>query len=153
MQTPEPNDFQKPILARMHTTPANFEGSQTQAASRRVLVTEPPPLPTNRTLRSTPQPTIPSVNTDCLGPVTSNRYDTSGGNSPDKLFAGEGGSQGTTLAPYRSPSRPPSSNNLSDRYNSSGSKTAPPPPAPRSIGKKPPPPPPPAKRPALAARD
>ena len=153
MQTPEPNDFQKPIFARMHTTPAQFESSHTQAASRRGLVTEPPPLPVSRTLRSTPQPVKSSINNDGSGYGNCSRYDISGRNSPDKQFASEGGSQGTMSAPYKSASRPPSNSNLSDRYNMSSSKTAPPPPAPRSMGKKPPPPPPPAKRPALVARD
>jgi len=141
MKTPEPSDYQKPVLQRTNTTPASFEGS---TPSRRGYVAEPPPLPVNRSLRSTPQPS--KVNTD----VSSYGYSQSGGNSPIGQYGSEGASLATTQSGHKLPSRPPSTSNLADKYNA---RAPPPPPAPRSIGKKPPPPPPPAKRPTLAARE
>lgn len=139
MQTPEPSDFQKPVLQRTNTTPASFDGSTT---SRRGYVAEPPPLPVNRSLRGTPPPTRPIVNTD----VSSHAgYTQSGGNSPTGHYANEGTSPATAHSGNRLPSRPPSTSNLTDKYNAGSARAPPPPPAPRSIGKKPPPPPPPCK--------
>ncbi|RPB26796.1 BAR-domain-containing protein [Terfezia boudieri ATCC MYA-4762] len=144
MQTPEPSDYQRPVLQRTNTTPASFDGP---TSSRRGYVAEPPPLPINRSFRSTPQPS--KVNTD----ISSHGYSQSGGNSPTGQYGSEGVSPATTHSGHRFPSRPPSTSNLADRYNAGSVRAPPPPPAPRSIGKKPPPPPPPAKRPALAARE
>lgn len=150
MQTPEPSDFQRPVLQRTNTTPASFEGP----ATRRGYVAEPPPLPVVRSLRSTPQPS--KVNTDVSGHGGYSKHDNSGGNSPDRHYASEGVSPSTAQSGHRYPSRPPSTGNLADRYQggagAGGARGPPPPPAPRSIGKKPPPPPP-AKRAALAARE
>jgi len=144
MQTPEPSDYQRPVLQRTNTTPASFDGP---TSSRRGYVAEPPPLPINRSLRSTPQ--LSKVSTD----VPSHGYSQSGGNSPTGQYGSEGVSPATTQSGHRFPSRPPSTSNLADRYNAGSVRAPPPPPAPRSIGKKPPPPPPPAKRPTLAARE
>lgn len=150
MQTPEPDDFRRPILQRTNTTPASFEGPT--SSSRRGYIVEPPPLPVNRSLRSTPQSSKPAVNTDVSSHGGYSRHDASGGNSPTGNYGSEGASPvSTSHTGHRFPSRPPSNSNLADRYHAGGGR-APPPPAPRSIGKKPPPPPP-AKRAALMAKE
>lgn len=151
MQTPEPDEFRRPILQRTNTTPASFEGPTT--SSRRGYIAEPPPLPVNRSLRSTPQSSKPAVNTDVSSHGGYSRHDASGGNSPTGNYGSEGASPvSTSHTGHRFPSRPASNSNLADRYHAGGGR-APPPPAPRSIGKKPPPPPPPAKRAALTAKE
>ncbi|KAI5806526.1 hypothetical protein DFH27DRAFT_347649 [Peziza echinospora] len=148
-RSPDHMDF-KPSISRNNTTPASFEGP---TSIRRGYVAEPPPLPVNRSLRSTPQ-SRPVVNTEYSN--GRDRHDESGGSSPDRPYHSGNTSPSNSYSSHKIPSRTPSNGNLANQYNATAARGPPQPPAPRAagtIGKKPPPPPPPMKRPALAARE